>query len=491
MKLLSLSLAWVIGVYLGSKVTPHPLAIGFAFILPPLLILFWHKKQACLWGGLCLIVFLGGLLRFPYANTGPDLQLYNDQGIVEIRGTVGRDPEFEGRTAKICLSAQEIKVDGRREEVSGDVLIYAKSLPSYSYGDQLQVTGDLRTPPQLEDFDYRAYLARQGIYSIMLYPQIELLGREWFFSLRGRLAQSLAYALPEPQGSLAQALLLGIRSHIPDSLMDAFRTTGTAHLIAISGLHVAILGGIVLSIGAWLFGRHRPIYILLAFGAIWLYALLAGMRPPAFRAAIMFSLFLIALWLGRPRSAMPSLALAAAIMVGITPQILWDVSFQLSFVAVTGIVLLLPALQSSGREVMGGRTGSLASVANPVLDSFAITLAAIIATYPLIAYYFGYVSFVGLPATFLALPALPAVIVTITLVAILGLFAPVLSWIMGWAAWLFLSYLMKVVEGFAALPFASHQVGSIDGAWVWACYGVLAAALWVVSSRKHLRHGHI
>jgi competence protein ComEC len=479
MRLISLSLAWVAGIYIGSLVSLPLYAFLSAFILSLIVALLWHKRQAFLWGGLCLIVLFSSIGCYQWRVSEPTLQSFNDQG-VEIRGEVDRDTEFEGTTSRLSLSAKEIRIEVEEEwqKVSGKVLIYTTVFPSYSQGDLLQVTGELQSLSQTEN---STYLSKRGFCSTMSYPQIEFIQTGWLFSLRNRLAESLDSALPEPQSSLAQALLLGIRSHIPDSLMDDFRNSGTAHLIAISGLHVAILGGIVLSSAAWLFGRKRPTYILIAFGIIWVYALLSGMQPSAFRAAIMFSLFLTALGLGRPHSALPSLALAAAIMVGIDPSALWDVSFQLSFVAMAGLILLFPHLQRWGRKATAGEKGALTSTANPVIDGFAVTLAAIIATFPLIVYYFGYVSLVALPATLLALLALPGAIILALLTALLGLFAPALSWVTGWVDWLFLSYIIKVVEGFGALPFAKHAI-AINGIMVWVYYGVIVAIL----SRKRL-----
>jgi competence protein ComEC len=347
MRLISLSLAWVAGIYIGSLVSLPLYAFLSAFIPSLIVALLWHKRPAFLWGGLCLIVLFSAIGCYQWRVTEPTLQSFNDQGSVEIKGEVDRDPEFEGATSRLSLSAQEIKIDSRWEKVSGKVLIYTTVFPSYGQGDLLQVTGELHSLSQIEN---GAYLSKQGFSSTMSYPQIEFIQTGWLYSLRNRLAESLDSALPKPQSSLAQALLLGIRSHIPDSLMKAFRDTGTAHLIAISGLHVAILGGIVLSTAAWVFGRRRPTYILIVFGIMWLYVLLTGMRPPALRAAIMFSLLLTALWLGRPQSALPSLALAAAIMVGISPLVLWDVSFQLSFVAMAGLVLLFPSFPALGKK---------------------------------------------------------------------------------------------------------------------------------------------
>jgi competence protein ComEC len=488
MRLISLSLAWVAGIYIGSLVSLPLYAFLSAFILSLIVALLCHKRPAFLWGGLCLIVLFGGIGCYQWRVSEPTLQSFNDQGVVAIRGEVDRDPEFEGNTSRLRLSAKEIRIDSRWEKVSGKVLIDTTVFPAYStysQGDLLQVTGELHSLSQsIDNPDHRAYLSKRGFSSTMSYPQIEFIQTGWLLSLRNRLAESLDSALPEPQSSLAQALLLGIRSHIPDSLIDDFRSSGTAHLIAISGLHVAILGGIVLSSAAWVFGRQRPTYILIVFGIIWVYVLLTGMRPPAFRAAIMFSLFLTALGLGRPRSALPSLVLAAAIMVGISPLVLWDVSFQLSFVAVAGLILFVPpwvaTWQRRAMSTLGGK-GPVNSTTSLIVYSLAVTLAAIIATYPLIAYYFGYVSLVALPATFLALLALPGAIILALLTALLGLFTPALSWVIGWVDWLFLSYIIKVVEGFGALPFAKYDI-AINGIMVWVYYGVIVAIL----ARKRL-----
>ena len=107
---------------------------------------------------------------------------------------------------------------------------------------------------------------------------------------------------------------------------------------------------LALSLGAaaWLVGRRRQLYLLLTLGAIWLYALLSGMSPSVERAAIMGSVFLLALAVGRPRSILHALVLAAAVMAGLEPQVLEQVSFQLSITAVAGIALVIPSVQRTG-----------------------------------------------------------------------------------------------------------------------------------------------
>jgi len=409
---------------------------------------------------------------------------------------VSEEPDIRDRYCLLTFSASEIIVNGEKEEVSGTALIRVPRYPVYHYGDVLKVTGELETPLQFEDFDYKSYLARQGIYSVIYYPGVEVLDRgqglkplQWIYSLRERLSASLARALPEPQGSLAQGILLGLRGNIPDSLYEAFSRTGTAHLLAISGLHISIIIAMLLSFGILVFGRRRSIYIWLTLALMWLYALLAGMHPPIIRAAIMGSLFLIAEYLGRQRSAIIALAFAAAVMVGAQPHVLWSVSFQLSFLAMAGLVLLYPYFQAWGRKSVASlfkaREG-IAAAADMITDGFAVTLAAIVAIGPLIAYNFGVVSLVALPATFFSLPALPIIIVTSALVAFVGLLASLAAQILGWLAWLFLSYLIFVIQGFDALPHSSLEVATVSTWHIWGYYAILAGVIALLNHRKQL-----
>jgi competence protein ComEC len=238
--LIYLSAAWVAGIYLGSKIA-LPWGIIFIGVLPLCLIPFLsqYKKQLLI-AGFCLFALIGGCIRFqpslPVINEH-QLQFYNDKGTVEIEGMVYTEPETGNSTSTLELSASEIQIDGTKKEISGKGLIRIPGYQEYHYGDILKVTGISETPLQFDDFDYKAYLARQGIYSVINYPEIELLDTgkgfkplTWIYSLRNRLSQSLSLALPEPQASVAQGILLGLRGNIPYSLREAFSRTGTAHL---------------------------------------------------------------------------------------------------------------------------------------------------------------------------------------------------------------------------------------------------------------------
>jgi len=499
MWLLYVSCAWVAGVFLSSKVSPPLLALSFGLIPFALIPFLPGSKKTLIVAGLCLLALFGGGLRFPSSLPPVDehsLCFYNDKGIVEIQGMVAEEPDIRDRLCLLTFTASEVTVNGERGEVSGTALIQAPRYPAYRYGDVLKITGKLETPEPFDNFDYKSYLERQGIYSVIYYPGVEVLGcgqglkpLQWIYSLRERLSASLARALPEPQCSLAQGILLGLRGNIPDSLNQAFSRTGTAHILAISGLHMSIIIAMLLSLSILVFGRQRSIYIWLTLTLIWLYALLAGMNPPVIRAAIMGSLFLIAEYLGRQGSAIIALAFAAAVMVGIQPHVLWSVSFQLSFLAMAGLVLFYPYFQAWGRKrvaaIFGGRE-ALAATGNIIVDGFAATLAAIVAVAPLIAYNFGVVSLVGLPATFFSLLALPFIIVTAALVAFVGLFALLAAQILGWLAWLFLSYFVFLVQGFDALPYSSLEVATISTWHIWGYYAILAGVIASLNYRNQL-----
>jgi competence protein ComEC len=499
MWLLYVSCAWVAGIFLGSKISPPLLALSLGLIPFALIPFIPGSKKTLIVAGLCLFALIGGGLCFPSSLPPADehsLRFYNDKGIVEIHGMVAEEPDIRDRLCLLTFSASEVTVNGEREEVSGTALIQVPRYPTYHYGDVLKITGGLETPEPFDNFDYKTYLERQGIYSVIYYPGVELLDSgqvlkplQWIYSLREQLSVSLARVLPEPQCSLAQAILLGLRGNIPDSLYQAFSRTGTAHLLAISGLHMSIIIAILLSLGILLFGRQRSIYIWLALVLTWLYTLLAGMHPPVIRAAIMGSLFLIAEYLGRQRSAIIALAFAAAVMVGIQPYILWSVSFQLSFLAMAGLVLFYPYFQAWGRKGVAAifrNREALVTTGSMITDVFAASLAAIIAVWPLIAYNFGVVSLVALPATFFTLPALPFIIVTSALVAFTGLFALLAAQILGWLAWLFLSYLVFLVQGFDALPHASLEVTAISTWHIWGYYAILAGVIALFNHRNQL-----
>jgi len=485
MRLVYFSLAFVLGIYLGSHYSLS-IVIAMPSITAAIFVaILGRKRKLLVIGVICIAVFLCGSIRFGALSAADELQPYVGTGEVEIIGVVSKEPEPRDESSGLIISTRELN----GAEVSGTLLVRAPRYPAYQYGDLLQISGELEQPPDdLDGFNYRAYLESQGIYATMYHPYIELLASrqgpqplQALYSFRHRMGEALKASLAEPEGSLARATLLGLRYDIPDSLNQDFQSSGTAHLIAISGLNMAIVAGIVLGIAVRLFGRRRPTYFVVTLLVLWLYAVLAGMSPPVARAAIMVSIFLLGAHLGRQGSSLTAICFAAAVMVAIDPHILWQVSFQLSFGAVLGLILLTPVLQRWAGNVRLGKI-SLPAI---IVDSCAYGLGAIIMTLPLVAYSFGYVSLVSLPATFFAALALPYTIVLSAIIGFIGLVSLPVAQVIGWSDWLFLKYTTLMVHGFAALDYSSAMIGQFNAILVWVYYAVLGGIIWL-GIRKRL-----
>ena len=386
----------------------------------------------------------------------------------------------------------------------GKVLAYAPTPRSrtadqrsgyFRYGSVLRLRGAFEQPEAVEEFDYPAYLASQGISGILWVREAELLpvrhspwrvtAMGWIFDARANLAASLDKGLVHPHSALAKALLLGRKEGLPPSVTDDFRLTGAAHLLAISGLHVGILLVLALAVGGLAVGRRRGVYLLVPLTAIWLYALLSGLPLSVVRAAIMGTVYLAALALGRPRSILPALALTAGAMAGVDPRVLGQVSFQLSFAAMAGIVLALP-YQAKVAEGMDERIRDASTraitpwrqwgwqAAKWLAPALIVSAAATLATWPLVAFNFNRVPLLGIVTTLLAMPALPFVLIGSLATAISGIVSPTLGQISGWIAWLPISYLLALTSH---MPSITVPVSWAGAPLIWVWYAALGALL--------------
>ncbi|MDP3063024.1 MAG: DNA internalization-related competence protein ComEC/Rec2 [Chloroflexota bacterium] len=491
MVLILASAAWIAGLLLGLALrTPMPVllagAAGAGVLALPL-----KLRRLPWWPAALAAVALLGMARASPAHSGTTLQaLHNRPEPPLLEGVVVGDPEARGRAVRLVVDAHPAGQEAPRglalvwARPSAE-LVQARQAPYFRYGDRLLLEGALAAPEPFQGFDYPEYLARQGIGSVMVSPRVELIGEgqgnpvmSWTYALRHRLADSLARSLPGEQAALAQALLVGIRSDVPSDLNEAFRVTGTSHILAISGQHVAVLLAVAIGACAWLLGRRRYLYLLAPLLLIWLYTLVSGFSPSVERSAIMGTVYLAALALGRPGSVLPALALASGAMAAVEPRVLQDISFQLSVTAVAGMALVgtpLAERWADGRPQFPGRAG--------LAMALAAGVGATLGTLPLIAFNFHRVSLVGIPATLLLLPVVPLMLVASAMAAIAGLVHPVLGQVVGWVAWAPLTYMAWLATELARLPGAAFALPQFDGELVWAYYVVGA---WLLLAPKRL-----
>ena len=502
MTLLAVASAFLLGVFLSDRLDP-PVSALFLLTSGALLVALFLRRhgRSSLPAILALFVIVGCFRTAVMTDPTAELARYHTQNPVQVEGLVLDDAGQAGSAMRFPVRVERVLSDSEWIEVEGTALVTARPStqaagrrdpPHIRYGDRLRLEGPLTAPLKLEDFDYPAYLARQGIGSVMSFPIVTIVDeaqggrlRSILFHVRRSLHTSLGRSTPEPAASLGQALLLGIRDTIPDAVMDDFRKTGTSHLLAISGLHVGILMALVLPMSARVFGRRRSLYLLVPLLAVWLYAVLAGLSPSVVRASTMGTVYLAALALGRPKSILPALGLAAAVMVALSPNILWSVSFQLSFAAMAGIATLADPVSRKLQSLFGVLDEEGTATRLPIralAGAVGTSAAAILATLPLTAFYFQQVSLVGLPTTLITLPMLPFALVFHTLVAVLGLVFQPLGAAFGWFAWGATAYIVQVVHLAAKLPIASLETGHIAPALVLGYYGVGAA--WFIAHRS-------
>lgn len=499
MVLLYLGGAWLLGICLASLLRFPTGLIWLAVVLPVAIIILWWRERPIRLAGACGLTMLLGALRFnasvPHFNEH-SLAYYNDTGWTTIQGIVVAEPDRRDGHTNLRLDAYQIRVKDRWQDIEGTALVQASPYPRYAYGDQLEVSGLLETPPEFEDFSYRDYLARRGIYSILRRPKIRLLARGQgnpiyaaLLAFKERALSTIGAMLPEPEASVLAGILLGVGHGIPKDLQEAFNATGTTHVLVISGSNIALLAGMLTAVGHRLLGRQKATPFVLA--GIAMYTILVGADAAVVRAAIMGGLYVLALHYGRQTHALISLMVAASAMTLLDPQTLWDVGFQLSFAATLGLILLVPPIQ----EALENRLRQWLSEAgvrqalNVLNDALIVTLAAQITTTPVILYTFGRVSLVSLLTNLLILPAQPGVMIWGGIATLLGLIWLPIGQVVGWVAWLFLTYTTRVVEITAQLPFAAMEIPRPSLIVIGLYYGLLLSWLtwkegWLKSIRK-------
>ncbi len=417
--------------------------------------------------GLLVMITLLGMWRGSHAASfDTDAGWYGapeTQGVVTVAGELLADPAPSSFNTRLRLDVVAVIVDGKRNDASFKVDVFADRLAAteqgmagrqvngFRYGDSYIVTGPFE-PSHGTDGPVAGRIAA---------PTVILVGddagnpiRRWLASARQSIAASIERSASGAGADLGVALTTGLRGSLDKQLTDNFRAAGTAHVLAISGLHIAMVGGLALGVGAMAMGRRWQLYLLLPLAAVWGYAALAGFSPSVTRAAIMASAYLLARAMGRQRSVLPAIGLAAVLMVAVDPTIIATVSFQLSFAAVTGIALLATPLHDlfhRGIEKATGTESTSNPVVSPIVAMVAMSIAATIATAPLVAFYFGRVPTWSVPATTFVLPVLPLTVVLGAMTGLAGLVNDQLGVICGWPLWIAGSYMSGVSQLFASL----------------------------------------
>lgn len=330
------------------------------------------SRRAALAAMLTLLVAAGALLDLA-SDPRHDIRHWthgcNSYVCMELRLQDTPQP----RTRSYRVAAEVTAVDGRPRQ--GDITLYLRKdsvAAGLRYGDRLLLHG-------WPDVERRSVYATADHYLLTGRNSTSLRARSE--ALRMRLLRRMQQG-PLQRGGVAEAMTLGWRGDLGDDTQARFRDAGIAHLLAVSGLHVGLLAGIV---GVALFwtGRERRGRIVRGgaqLAAVWGFALLTGMAPSTLRAALMFSLLIVSDVLARRTDKLNLLAATAVAMLVVKPMLLFDVGWQLSFSAVGGILLAMPAIEAVRRWWMQAAAASTAAM--------VATLPVVMATFHRLPIYF-------------------------------------------------------------------------------------------------------
>ncbi len=484
MPLLWVSLAFLCGILLAAIVAlPVAAWLGTSAAVLGLAGLAWllRRRFPVVWARLprwrifpagisfplLLAVLCLGAARYQAVQPkfGPqDVAWYNDRDETwVVRGVVIAPPEPRLGYTRLRLRAEEMRseADLLFRQVQGLVLVLAEP-GDWSYGDRVQVSGSLSTPLSSENFDYRGWLARQGVYSQISPFETHRLQRqqgEWLMTglmmLRERAGRLLYRLFSAPEAALLAGILLGDESGMSLEVQEAFRSTGTAHIVAISGFNMTILAALALSLSTRLLGRWRG--ALAAVLLLAAYTLLVGGEPPVVRAAIFGVLAVFGRQVGRQQQGLNSTALASALLAVFNPFVLWEVGFQLSVAATLGLILFAMPLEQLLENWIQQPHGwparlppaSLAIAGGWFSQYFLYTLAAQVMTLPVFLYHFQEISIKGLWVNLLVLPVQPAVMILGGLALLVGLVWGLAGQVLAWVAWPFVAYTLRTVDLFS------------------------------------------
>jgi len=428
------------------------------------------KKEIVIIFILILIAFVRFLFFIPKVPTYSEAVGKN----VEVEGIISDAPD-------IRLSNQHLIFTPNGQET--DMLLIASKDIDISYGDKIKIKGILEEPENFittsgKEFNYKGYLANQNIYFIIKNGDINIIShnngnfiKSFLFKIRNAFIKNIGQVILPPESDLAGGLILGVRGGFDSDTRDEFISTGTIHIIALSGYNVTIVAEWIMKIFKIFFSQF--ISILLGIIVIILFIIMAGASSTSIRAGIMAVIALFARMTGRNYDAGRALFIAALVMIAYNPRVIIDISFQLSFLATFGVLFITPKVINWIRFI---------PIKFGLRELVSTTIAATLSVLPILLYSTGILSLVSLPANILILSFIPITMFFSFMVGILGFVSPILSLPFGFISHLLLSYILFTIHFFASLPFASVIIPSFSIIFIFIIYGFL---LWWVFRKSN------
>jgi len=447
---------FIFGVLLRSLVSLNLYTSIFIGVLATALFLIFTLTSKQKWGvifAVFLLSFSLGVLRFHVADTdAPEVFEFKIEAVASFVGVIVDEPDNRENNQKLTV---EVKEDNAKTKV----LITTNFGENFRYGDEISFSGKIKKPEnfitdQGKNFDYINFLRKDGIFYLMNYGNIEIISRghgnflkSFLFSIKEKFLEKMNVAIPAPENLLMGGLILGEKASFSQELRQDFINTGTIHLVALSGYNITIVAEWFMKLFSFL---PKNLGIVMGIFAILFFVLMTGGSSTAVRAGVMATLALIARATGRNYDVARALVVAGIIMILLNPFVLvYDVSFQLSFIATVAVIFLAPKFEKYFMWV----TPKLG-----LRDIVSVTSAAYIFVLPFILYKMGNLSLVALPANILVLPLIPLTMLLGFITSFLGFIWYILAVPAGFVSYLILHYELGVIGFLADVPFSAFTI---------------------------------
>ncbi len=464
-----------------------------ALLLIALILVF--KKRKFIHSFLLLSIFLLGIL---------DINLYLHPSIGEnhilnfvgnekmcVEGMICENPQVSPDKTELVVSVSQILDDGQYYPVDGRVLLNVREPYPFHYGDVLRFHTRLRSPRNFKNpggFDYETYLRLRGILVkgfvkdasgfVLLRSKRGNPFRTSLENFRDLVRNTILERSPGAEGRIIQAMILGDQKEIPKEVMEKFNRTGTTHIIAISGFNIGMVAIFALFLARLclkseyllLRGNIKNVSTIIAIFVVILYTFIAGAGISVVRASIMAVVFLCSVLINRERNLYNTLALAAFLILILSPYSLFDISFQLSFTAVASLIYFMPkwlalltALPSKPADLFqNDPVRQILRRANRgIVIFFLASLSATLGTLPLILLYFNRFSPITLLANLICVPILGILAIPVSMAIILAV--PLSATLAGWVirvSEILVRTSLIFIDRFSALPWASIYIST-------------------------------
>lgn len=442
-----------------------------------------------------LFIFLCG-----FNLTVQKTEKFNDNHIGKFAGKnvyavikIADQPQIKENSCKATVEVLRIKDSAGWQEVEGKSLVYFKkdSLASkLAYGDVLVVSTtftDVKPPMNPSQFDYKKYLSNKFIYQ-----QAYISNDSWsiFERNQGNKIQSFAYFLREKildilisneitgrEYAVISALLIGYTDKIDPELIKEYSGTGAIHILSVSGMHVGLIfifcNFLLFFLDRFKFGKFIKASLLLSL--VWFYALITGLSPCVLRAAAMFSFIIVGKAFRQESNIYNTIAASVMFLLMFNPYFITDIGFQLSYLAVIGIVAIYPLIFKIYIPKY--------SFVEKVWSLIAVSVAAQLVTFPLALYYFGQFPNYFLITNIIAVPLSTAIIYT-GIIVVATSFYPYLSVLISKLLIIMLKLLNGSIHTIEALPFSVTKGAYISIIEMIAIFLVIVSIIYFLVNNK-------